>query len=88
MMVRLFISDAARSGGVVFRHFEDLNAVFEFDTCDNLRLGEDIDRYLGQSTAWRQVNFAQRNVSRLGCSACGKRAFKLYFGLGPKTITS
>jgi|SRR5450755_2790405 hypothetical protein len=28
--------DEARSGGVVCRRFEDLEAVFESDTCDNL----------------------------------------------------
>ena len=28
--------DEARSGGVVCRRFEDLDAVFESDTCDNL----------------------------------------------------
>ncbi|GLR97861.1 hypothetical protein GCM10007858_55030 [Bradyrhizobium liaoningense] len=26
-----------RSGGVVFRHLDDLDAVFESDTCDDLR---------------------------------------------------
>jgi hypothetical protein len=26
-----------RSGGVVCRHFDDLDAVFESDTCDDLR---------------------------------------------------
>jgi len=31
------LGDAARSGGVVYRRFEDLDAVFETDTCDNLR---------------------------------------------------
>lgn len=31
------LGDAARSGGVVYRRFEDLDAVFESDTCDNLR---------------------------------------------------
>ena len=31
------LGDEARSGGVVCRHFEDLDAVFESDTCDNLR---------------------------------------------------
>jgi hypothetical protein len=31
------LGDEARSGGVVCRHFEDLDAVFESDTCDKLR---------------------------------------------------
>src|SRR5664280_739369 len=31
------LGDAARSGGVVYRRFEDLDAVFESDTCNNLR---------------------------------------------------
>jgi hypothetical protein len=31
------LGDEARSGGVVCRHFDDLDAVFESDTCDNLR---------------------------------------------------
>ena len=31
------LGDAARSGGVVYRRFEDLDAVFKSDTCDNLR---------------------------------------------------
>ncbi len=31
------LGDEARSGGVVCRHFEDLDAIFESDTCDNLR---------------------------------------------------
>ncbi len=30
------LGDEAQSGGVVFRRFEDLDAVFESDTCDNL----------------------------------------------------
>jgi hypothetical protein len=30
------LGDEARSGGVVCRRFEDLDAVFESDTCDNL----------------------------------------------------
>jgi hypothetical protein len=34
--LRRNFSDEARSGGVVCRRFEDLDAVFESDTCDNL----------------------------------------------------
>jgi hypothetical protein len=30
------LGDEARSGGVVCRRFEDFDAVFESDTCDNL----------------------------------------------------
>ena len=30
------LGDAARSGGVVYRRFEDLDAVFESDTCDKI----------------------------------------------------